>query len=121
MRETSEPDTQQQALYNEKVVAAFSNLNSFLGLLEALFVLGNTLELIYLGGIIFPSNTAGERPANSLIPLYVDIRAKKCHYCMKPIVDYSQGLYCSNILQGLTNLEQACYKFMCRDCLGSEW
>lgn len=90
--------------------------------MEALFLFGNTLELLYVGGMLYspPTLVAGKDlipHADTLIPLYVEFRAKKCHYCQRPIVDYKRGLFCSNIFQGLQDLNQACYKFVCKDCL----
>lgn len=89
-------------------------------MLEAFFILGNNLSLLYIGGSIFPISAPGEKSEHSLIPLYVDFKHKKCHNCMTPIIDFTQGLYCSNIFQGITNQQNACYKFVCRDCLGEE-
>ena len=95
-----------------------------MGLLEALFTFGNTLELIFVGGMLhIPPTATGGREShtreNTLIPLYVEFKAKKCHNCSRPIVDYKRGLFCSNIFQGLNDLDSACYKFVCKDCLES--
>ncbi len=100
-------------------------LNTYLGLLEALFIFGNTLELLYVGGMLYtpPTLMAGKElipHSDTLIPLYIDFKAKKCHYCQRPIVDYKRGLFCSNIFQGLQDLNQACYKFVCKDCFQSD-
>jgi len=90
-------------------------------MLDALFTFGNTLELLYLGGMVHPLTTGKERSMHSLIPLYVEFKSKKCHQCSRPVVNYKHGLFCSNIFQGLVDLDSACYKFVCRDCLGDNW
>jgi hypothetical protein len=93
-----------------------------MGLLDAIFTFGNTLELIYVGGMLHKPAVMKDRvePLPTLIPLYVEFKAKKCHQCSRPIVNYKYGLFCSNIFQGLSNLDHACYKFVCKDCLGAE-
>jgi hypothetical protein len=130
-------ETKKVVTFTERLPSIFDNLNTFIGLLEALFTFGNTLELIYIGGMVYkpptlvPSATGtiasievpkstSQRP-QPLIPFYVDIKAKKCHSCSRPIVNYKHGLFCSNIYQGLENLNHACYKFVCKDCLGDSW
>ena len=60
------------------MVRTFEKLNSHIGLLEALFNLGNTLEMIYIGGMIYTSPQIDEK-GSTLIPLYVEFKAKKCH------------------------------------------
>lgn len=114
--------TQDGRSSTDKYVETFSTLNTYQGLLKSLFLFGNTLELLYVGGMVYepPTLVAGKElipHADTLIPLYVEFRAKKCHYCQRPIVDYKRGLFCSNIFQGLQDLNQACYKFVCKDCL----
>ena len=80
--------------------------------------------MIYVGGMLHRPTILKDReaggPLPTLIPLYVEFKAKKCHQCSRPIVNYKHGLFCSNIFQGLTNLDHACYKFVCKDCLGSD-
>lgn len=77
-----------------------------------MFKLGNTLELLYIGGIAQKS---------SIIPLYIDFKSKKCHSCMAPIINYRKAIFCSNIFIGLDDLDLACYKFFCKSCLGDDW
>ena len=75
--------------------------------MEAFFIFGNTLELIYVGGMLHPPTPgkSEDKARTTLIPLYVEFKAKRCHQCSRPIVNYKHGLFCSNIFQGLTDLE----------------
>lgn len=137
--ETKVNNPDQQLSYFDRLPSVFDNLHTNFGFLDALLTFGNTLELLYIGGMVFqpptivPStistmgslqlevkNTTQSRK-QPLIPLYIDIKGKKCHQCSRPIVNYKHGLFCSNIYQGLENLNHACYKFVCKDCLGETW
>ena len=63
----------------KRLIDIFENLNNSSGMLDALFTFGNTLELLYLGGMVHPLTTGKERSMHSLIPLYVEFKSKKCH------------------------------------------
>ncbi len=108
--------------FAERQQLIYEGLDTYMGLLDAIFTFGNTLELIYVGGMLHKPAVMKDRvePLPTLIPLYVEFKAKKCHQCSRPIVNYKYGLFCSNIFQGLSNLDHACYKFVCKDCLGAE-
>ncbi len=71
----------------DKYVDLMKRLNTYSGLLEALFTFGNTLELLYVGGSIYEPLLSKEDVAggdiihnkDTLIPLYIDFKSKKCH------------------------------------------
>jgi hypothetical protein len=69
--------------FAERQQRIYEDLNSYFGLLEALFTFGNTLELIYVGGMLHRPTVLKERevggPLPTLIPLFVEFKAKKCH------------------------------------------
>jgi hypothetical protein len=63
----------------------------------------------------------GHLNIRSIVPLYIDFKAKRCHQCFKPIINYRKGLFCCNMFMAMKNPEIACYKFICRECLGDKW
>lgn len=47
----------EQVPFSERLPSIFDNLSTYYGFLEALFTFGNTLELIYVGGMVYQPPT----------------------------------------------------------------